>query len=102
LQRRDKGEEVYKDLWEFKLTLTQITQVDGIYNPIVDSCIIPHTRQGLVTALGVLVVDVVLLLTMLIGLLRHVHRSSIGVWRFLYQQVTPKTFSVLRRMLSSF
>ena len=35
-------------------------------------------------------VDVVLLLTMLIGLLRH--RNSAGIWKLLYQQVTPRQF----------
>ena len=38
--------------------------------------------------IGILVVDVVLLLTMLIGLLQHVCRDSIGIWKLLYQQVT--------------
>jgi len=36
------------------------------------------------------VVDVVLLLAMLIGLLRH--RNSVGIWKLLYQQVTPGQF----------
>jgi len=41
--------------------------------------------MALVNAIGVLVVDVVLLLTMLIGLLRHVSGSSVGIWKLLYQ-----------------
>jgi hypothetical protein len=59
-------------------------------------------HMALVNAIGVLVVDVVLLLTMLIGLLRHVSRSSVGIWKLLYQHVTQNVFSILRRMLSSF
>jgi hypothetical protein len=29
---------------------------------------------------------------MLIGLLRHAHGSSIGIWHLLYKQVTPNAF----------
>jgi len=56
------------------------------YNAVVNTCVALHTHRGLVNAVGVLVVDVVLLLTMLIGLLRHSHKSSTGVWKLLYQQ----------------
>jgi hypothetical protein len=76
-----------------RLTLTHISKLAGAYNPIIDACIILHTRRALVNALGALVVDVVLLLTMLIGLLRHAHRNSTGIWKLLYQQVTDRTFS---------
>lgn len=79
-----------------------MTKVSGTYNLIVDSCIVLHTRRGLVNALVVLVVDIVLLLTMLVGLLRDAHRSPTGIWKLLYQQVTLKTFSpILRQMLNS-
>ncbi len=72
------------------------------YNAVVNTCVALHTHRGLVNAVGVLVVDVVLLLTMLIGL-RHSHKSSTGVWKLLYQQVILNTFSlVLRGMLNSF
>ena len=46
-----------------------------------------HTRRGLANALGVLGADAVLLLTMLIGLLRHAHKHPSGIWKLLYQQV---------------
>ena len=55
-----------------------------------DSCIVLHTHGSLVNAFGILVVDVVLLLAMLIGLLRH--GNSDGIWKLLYQQVTPPQF----------
>ena len=64
-----------------------------MYSPIVDICIILHTHKGLINGLAVLVVDTVLLLTMLVGLLRHPFRSSTGMWNFLYQQVTLVRFS---------
>jgi hypothetical protein len=48
-------------------------------------------HMGIVNALGALVVDVVLLLTMLTGLLRHAHKSPTGIWKFLYRQVTIET-----------
>ena len=73
------------------------------YNAVVNTCAALHTHRGLVNAVGVLVVDVVLLLTMLIGLLRHSQKSSTGVWKLLYQQVTLNTFSpVFRGMLNFF
>jgi len=53
---------------------------------IVDSCIVRYTHRAIVNGIGILVVDVVLLLTMLIGLLQHVCRDSIGIWKLLYQQ----------------
>ncbi len=64
------------------------------------SCVILHTHTALINAPGVLAVDVVLLLAMLIGLLRH--RNSVGIWKLLYQQVTPDNLSVSRPILSSF
>ena len=71
----------------------KLQQADGTYNPILNSCIFLHTHNGIVNVIGILVVDVVLLLTMLIGLLRDARRSSIGIWKLLYQQVTVKVFS---------
>ena len=36
-----------------------------------------------------LVIDILLLVSMLIGLLQYAHRSSTGIWSLLYQQVIP-------------
>jgi len=68
------------------LNIRHLTMVHGTYNPIVNSCIFLQTHNGIVNAIGILVVDVVLLLTMLIGLLRDARRNSIGIWKLLYQQ----------------
>jgi hypothetical protein len=46
-----------------------------------------HTRDVLINAIGVLVVDAMLLQTMLLGLLKHPHKNSTGMWQFLYRQV---------------
>ena len=70
-----------------------LNKLDTMYNPIASACAVIHTEDGLLSAIGVLVADVVLLLTMLVGLLRHPHRSSTGMWKFLYQQVTHIRFS---------
>lgn len=69
-------------------TFTLTHKVASLYHPILDACITLHTHGGLVNVLGVLVVDVVLLSTMLVGLLRHAHRGSTGIWKLLYQQVS--------------
>jgi hypothetical protein len=63
-------------------------KIEGTYSPALNSCIMLRTREILANAIGVLVVDAVLLLTMLVGLLKHPHRSSTGMWKFLYQQVS--------------
>jgi len=68
------------------LNIRHLTLIDPVYNSIVDVCVILHTENGLLNATGVLVADAVLLLTMFIGLLRHPHRSSTGIWKFLYRQ----------------
>ena len=59
----------------------------GTYFPILGSCITLHMRKCLVNAVATLVADIILLITMLIGLLRHAQRSSTGIWPLLYQQV---------------
>ncbi|KAI0291214.1 hypothetical protein B0F90DRAFT_1778573 [Multifurca ochricompacta] len=69
------------------LRSTSNSKVESSYNPILETCITLKTHRGLLNAIGVLVVDVVLLMTMLIGLLRYAHRSSTGIWYLLYQQV---------------
>jgi len=68
------------------LNIRNLALVDGTYSPIMNSCMLLHAHQGFVNGIGVLVVDVVLLLIMLIGLLRDARRSSIGIWKLLYQQ----------------
>jgi len=56
------------------------------FNPLVNACIVIHTHEGLANSIAVLVADIVLLLTMLIGLLRHANKNPSGVWNLLYQQ----------------
>ncbi|KAI0299650.1 hypothetical protein B0F90DRAFT_598113 [Multifurca ochricompacta] len=68
------------------LNLWNLTMVESSYNPILETCITLKTHRGLLNVIGILAVDVVLLVTMLIGLLRYAHRSSTGIWYLLYQQ----------------
>jgi hypothetical protein len=74
---------------------TQIKQVKPEFNPLVNACIVIHTHEGLANSIAVLVADIVLLLTMLIGLLRHANKNPSGVWNLLYQQVTSNRLSSL-------
>jgi hypothetical protein len=71
---------------------TNVNKVEGTFIPAVGVCAVLHMHAGLVSSLCILVVDIVLLLTMLIGLLRHAHKHPTGIWKLLYQQVTPKNF----------
>lgn len=68
------------------LNVRNLTMVEASYNSFLETCITLKTRRGLANAIAVLVVDVVLLMIMLIGLLKHAHRSSTGIWYLLYQQ----------------
>jgi len=73
------------------LSIRHIIRVSGtvMYYPIVDTCTASvYPRRPLIDATGIFVpvVDIVLLLTMLIGLLRHASKSSTGIWKLLYQQ----------------
>ena len=93
--RLNNGDELYKcsHLGKDELTPTESNKVSSLYNPVADTCEILHTRRGLVNAVAMLVIDVVLLVSMLIGLLRHVYSKSGSMWKLLYQQVTFRTFS---------
>jgi len=68
----------------------KLHKLSGTYSPIIDACVTLNTSRGLVSYLGVLVVDVVLLLALLIGLLRYSYnlKNPVGIWKLLYQQVT--------------
>jgi len=82
------------------LHIRSLTMIRGTFNPVLGVCVVLHMHRGLVSSLGILTVDVVLLLAMLIGLLQHAQKSSAGVWRLLYHQVISKRiFSVLRGCL---
>ena len=78
-------------LWFRACAYKDLTIITVTYTPLTDSCTILHTHRALVNAIGILVIDVVLLLMMLIGLLRQASRNSIGICKLLYQQVTLKT-----------
>ncbi|KAI0273939.1 hypothetical protein BGY98DRAFT_105652 [Russula aff. rugulosa BPL654] len=68
------------------LHIRNLTMLEAAFDPLVNSCVPIKTENGLVNALAVLVADMVLLLAMLIGLLRHASRRSTGLWKLLYQQ----------------
>jgi len=68
------------------LCIRSLAEIIVTYDPTLGICVGRHMSRGLLNAIGVLVVDVVLLLTMLVGLLRYAHESSTGMWKLLYQQ----------------
>lgn len=80
----------------------QLKQLEAAFDPLVNSCVPIKTEKGLVNASAVLVADMVLLLAMLIGLLRHASRRSTGLWKLLYQQVSSNVPLLMIRMLNSF
>lgn len=75
------------------LMRAQLKQIKTVFDPLVNSCVPTKTHNGLVNAMAVLVADMVLLLAMLIGLLRHANRCSTGLWKLLYQQASSNRSS---------
>ncbi|KAI0245060.1 hypothetical protein BJV78DRAFT_741710 [Lactifluus subvellereus] len=67
-------------------TIYTLTTVKALYNPDQDTCTVLGFHKYLSGAVVTLVVEIVLLMSMLIGLLRYAHRSSTGIWYLLYQQ----------------
>jgi len=91
LQRLDNGAKVHQrdsHVSDAVLMRAQLKQIEAAFNPLVNACVVTKTHKSLVNAIAMLVADMVLLLTMLIGLLRHTSRRSTGVWKLLYQQVS--------------
>jgi nitric oxide reductase large subunit len=64
-------------------------------------CFIARLQKSLIAAIGILVVDIMLLVSMLVGLLRHAHKSTTGLWHLLYQQVVAFPFSLYRMLTSA-
>ncbi|KAI9456848.1 hypothetical protein BJY52DRAFT_1417004 [Lactarius psammicola] len=60
--------------------------IEATYDSVVGACIVLKTHSGLASAATSMAVDTMLLVAMLIGLLRHAHRSSTGIWNLLYKQ----------------
>ncbi len=63
-----------------------------MYNLGLEACLVLKTHSGLAGAAATLAADTILLTIMLIGLLRHAHGGSVGIWHLLYKQVTPSPF----------
>ncbi|KAH9962065.1 hypothetical protein BGW80DRAFT_868233 [Lactifluus volemus] len=68
------------------LNICGAVQLRGVYDPIVEKCITVDVHNYLANVVGMLVVDVVLLVSMVVGLLRYSHRSSTGLRHLLYRQ----------------
>ena len=80
----------------------RLEQVQAAFDPSVNACIVTKTHNTLINAVAVLVADMALLLTLLIGLLRHANRRSTGLWKLLYQQVSSTAPLLMIRMLNFF
>ncbi|KAH9003600.1 hypothetical protein EDB86DRAFT_2382566 [Lactarius hatsudake] len=63
-----------------------VTRIEVTYNSLFGACIVLKTQSGLASVIAILSVDAILLVIMLIGLLRHTHGGSTGVWHLLYKQ----------------
>ncbi|KAI0248152.1 hypothetical protein BJV78DRAFT_839789 [Lactifluus subvellereus] len=63
-----------------------LTALKAFNNPYQGTCTVLGFHKSLSAGVVALVVDIVLLMSMLIGLLRYAHRSSTGIWYLLYQQ----------------
>ncbi|KAI9456852.1 hypothetical protein BJY52DRAFT_536213 [Lactarius psammicola] len=68
------------------LNIRTVTMIEATYDSVFEACVVLKTHSGLVSAAAILAVDIMLLMIMLIGLLRHAHVSSTGIWHLLYKQ----------------
>ncbi|KAI9439563.1 hypothetical protein H4582DRAFT_1536206 [Lactarius indigo] len=60
--------------------------IEPKYDPDLKTCVFLKTHNMISAAVTILAVDLMLLAIMLMGLLRHAHRSSTGIWYLLYKQ----------------
>ncbi|KAH9010108.1 hypothetical protein EDB84DRAFT_1142763 [Lactarius hengduanensis] len=68
------------------LHIRTVTRIEVTYNSLFGACIVLKTQSGLASVVAILSVDAILLVIMLIGLLRHTHGGSTGMWHLLYKQ----------------
>ncbi|KAH9962060.1 hypothetical protein BGW80DRAFT_867783 [Lactifluus volemus] len=68
------------------LNIYSLTGLRGPYNSTLETCLSFDNRKYLINTAGLVAIDVILIATMLIGLLRWCRGSSTGLWRLLYQQ----------------
>ncbi|KAH9954914.1 hypothetical protein BGW80DRAFT_381370 [Lactifluus volemus] len=68
------------------LSIYNIVELRTSYDPFLETCNRINLHKYLPNTVAQLVVDVVLLMSMLIGLRRCSHGSSTGLWQLLYQQ----------------
>ncbi|KAH9962061.1 hypothetical protein BGW80DRAFT_868033 [Lactifluus volemus] len=68
------------------LSIYNIVELRSSYDPSLETCNRVNLHKYLPNTVAQLVVDVVLLMSMLIGLRRFSHGSSTGLWQLLYQQ----------------
>jgi len=69
------------------------------YNSVFGACIVLKTQRGLVSSIAILSIDTILFVIMLIGLLRHAHGGSTGIWHLLYKQVASNRFHYRSRQV---
>jgi hypothetical protein len=75
-------------------------QIRATWEPTHSVCVVLNTEVTTKTILGVLVSDVVLLLTMLVGLLRlRVYGTMFALGKFLWRQVGSGPFYALRSLI---
>ncbi|KAI9456847.1 hypothetical protein BJY52DRAFT_535964 [Lactarius psammicola] len=68
------------------INIRTVTMIEVTYNSVVEACIVLKTHRGLISSTAILAIDTILFVIMLIGLLRHAHGSSTGIWHLLYKQ----------------
>ncbi|KAI9439564.1 hypothetical protein H4582DRAFT_1941585 [Lactarius indigo] len=68
------------------VNIRTVTRIDVAYNSLIGACVVLKTQRGLASSIAILAIDTMLFVIMLIGLLRHAHGSSTGIWHLLYKQ----------------
>ncbi|KAI9456850.1 hypothetical protein BJY52DRAFT_536114 [Lactarius psammicola] len=68
------------------VSIRTLTTIEATYNSVFGACATLKTHSLVSAAATILAVDIMLLVTMLVGLLRHAHRRPAGIWHLLYKQ----------------
>ncbi|KAH9962775.1 hypothetical protein BGW80DRAFT_857272 [Lactifluus volemus] len=73
-------------LADLALYIYLMVELRTSYDPTLETCTTSTTHSFRAGVAGSLVTDVILVISMLIGLVRSPHSSTTGLWRLLYQQ----------------
>lgn len=102
LRRYGTGEDFRPPAWCFRVLLMYYLQLHSVWEPEQSACVLLNTEGSQKTVIVAFVSDVVLLLTMLVGLLRMRLRGDMsGLRQLLWNQVGKALYLLSDRLYVS-